>query len=356
MLEAKVMNEQTRSGSTLMRDMNILLAARWELDPTNQLNWRPERPISQWQGVIISDGKVIRLNLQHRKLTGIISPELVGLTNLKQLSLSGNELTGRIPPEVWKLQKLEQLYLSGNKLTGNIPPELGRMINLRDLTLANNRLTGVIPPEFGKLTNLQWLLLSNNFLYGWIPGILGQLLQLECLDLSNNKLQGPMPASLANLSNLRILNLSNNTLSGDFYNAYKNWQKLERLELSGNDITGTLPHELALLVKKGQLMTDVRKKEPMLIPQIFFSCAAEDIGDNTVYPPEMLYWHQDGWYCEECLGQFALDRPDGLAEDQEWGEAERNAVWKKIREGGTLQAYLIKNPDKLNDALVNSSW
>ena len=77
--------------------------ANWEANA----NWLSDRPIGEWLGVTTnSNGRVIRLWLPGYNLTGVIPPELDGLSNLTVLVLSSNQLTGEIPPELGGLSNL----------------------------------------------------------------------------------------------------------------------------------------------------------------------------------------------------------------------------------------------------------
>ena len=141
-------------------------------------------------------GRVVRIDLDSKELSGIIPPEIGNLAALEWLSLGSNELTGPIPPEIGNLTALEWLSLGSNELTGPIPSEIGSLTSLESLWLYGNRLTGSIPPEIGNLTNLENLALSSNQLTGPIPLELGKLTNLDYLSLDSNRLTGCVPESL----------------------------------------------------------------------------------------------------------------------------------------------------------------
>lgn len=129
------------------------------------LDWNPNRPMSEWEGIRVgAPSAVVALELGQRDLTGIILPELGQLAELEVLDLGGNWLAGEIPPELGRLTNLRGLDLAYNSLTGNIPGELGRLSRLQSLYLNNNYLNGVIPPELSKLTSLRSRSWSNNHL------------------------------------------------------------------------------------------------------------------------------------------------------------------------------------------------
>ena len=189
-----VWTELTASGPQSASDRAVLVAfyhstggASWNFNTY----WLSDRPIGDWHGVTTdSNGRVIRLSLVSKQLTGEIPPELGGLSSLTALFLGSNQLTGEIPPELGGLSNLTELDLGSNQLTGEIPPELGGLSRLTDLRLRNNRLTGEIPPELGGLSNLRQLSLSGNQLTGEIPPELGGLSNLNRLWLHDNQLTG----------------------------------------------------------------------------------------------------------------------------------------------------------------------
>ena len=67
---------------------------------TDNTNWCSDKPLSEWYGVYMWDGRV------------------------KNIILTDNNLTGQIPEQFGDLTGLEYLYLSSNKLEGNIPESL----------------------------------------------------------------------------------------------------------------------------------------------------------------------------------------------------------------------------------------
>ncbi len=266
-----------------------------ELTDPGDKNWLSELPLNEWVGVTVDEtGRVVRLDLSGRELSGHIPPELAKLEhlrvldlrsnnlageippelaeldNLRILGLSQNKLTGEIPPELGGLDKLEVLHLDGNELTGEIPAELGNTSELRELLLDRNKLTGAIPPELGSLANLQSLRLPWNSLTGEIPPELGNLRRLRELILRGNQLTGEIPPELRGLVGLKRerhhfvgflvdyliapshtgfgsaygLDLSKNLLTGPIPPELGGLIQLKGLNVSGNQLTGELPPEL----------------------------------------------------------------------------------------------------------------
>ena len=173
-----------------MSDCEALLASRDALAGEGTLNWDPETPMGDWDGVHF--GWDVR-----------------GVTRVTQLLLEDSGLTGHIPAVLGSLRFLRILGLQNNQLSGPIPPELGAARELYALHLRGNRLTGTIPPALGSLHLLNVLSLGNNQLTGRIPPTL-ESVELRALDLSNNQLSGPVPPMRASFDRLEHVALHGN--------------------------------------------------------------------------------------------------------------------------------------------------
>ena len=126
-------------------DCNALLAARDTLRGTAALNWAPDTPITQWDGITLSEAsRVTKIKLQKRGLNGQIPAELGRLDRLQELWLYSNDLSGSIPPELGALPDLRWLFVSSNKLRGQIPGTLNNLA-LDRLWLHKNSFTGCVP-------------------------------------------------------------------------------------------------------------------------------------------------------------------------------------------------------------------
>ncbi|KAH1047211.1 hypothetical protein J1N35_037995 [Gossypium stocksii] len=85
------------------------------------------------------------IDLSCNQLTGIISPGLGNLSEIRGLNLSHNNLTGPIPSSFSKLKQIESLDLSYNNLNGRIPPQLIEVTTLEVFSVAYNNLSGPLP-------------------------------------------------------------------------------------------------------------------------------------------------------------------------------------------------------------------
>ncbi|MEM9992343.1 MAG: leucine-rich repeat domain-containing protein, partial [Bacteroidota bacterium] len=130
---------------------------------TSGNNWNPENncDVCTWSGVRCNvDGRVRRLLLSNRGLTGEMPAELSDITTLVELDLSNNNLTGILPVKIGSLTNLQDMNVSQNQVTGEIPDDLGRL-PLTHLKLNNNQLQGCIPSSLKNLCGIN-VDISNN--------------------------------------------------------------------------------------------------------------------------------------------------------------------------------------------------
>ena len=70
--------------------------------------------LATWHGIEVAMGRVIEVRLPENLLTGVLPPELAGMSMLQVLDLGDNNLTGQIPPELGMLAGLRVLNLGDN--------------------------------------------------------------------------------------------------------------------------------------------------------------------------------------------------------------------------------------------------
>ncbi len=234
-----VLNPTANPG--LVADCQALLALRDILAGSAKLGWNADRPITDWEGVVVggSPRRVHELSLANRGLWGVIPPTIGELSELRVLNLSGNSLGGVIPPELSELKHLHSLSLAYNFLCGGIPTDLSAVTSLTLLNLAGNHFEGPIPPELGGLSQLHTLNLDNNRLIGAIPAELGQLTDLWYLALGHNQLTGTIPAEFSELPSLKSLSVVYNRLTLDMPEALGDLRA--KLWLKANRLTGCIP-------------------------------------------------------------------------------------------------------------------
>ncbi|KAL8061357.1 hypothetical protein ABFX02_02G081500 [Erythranthe guttata] len=238
-------------------------------------NWIGSDPCGDvWDGITCKNDRVVSITLASIDLSGQLSSDIAGLTELQTLDLSYNKrMTGPLPPQIGNVNKLSSLILVGCGFFGPIPGSIGSLQQLRYLSLNSNNFIGSIPPSIGNLTNLYWLDLADNKLTGTIPvsdgtspgldmlvntkhfhfgknqlsGVIPpQLfhsnLTLIHLLLENNQLTGRIPSTIGLVDKLEVVRLDRNLLSGPVPPNLNNLVSVQELYLSNNALTGSLPN------------------------------------------------------------------------------------------------------------------
>ena len=312
-------------------DRATLLNTKQTLDPRDELNWSPDIPMEQWDGVAVQDGRVVALHFRdiaekedfeehgdkgaYERLLlrgGCIPPEWGQLDALQVLCIAGTGLEGRIPPEIGDCEALTGLQvtesgidpqipaelgrcamlrvlhldcLEGPAGGGVIPPELGNCNRLEHLNLSAMNLSGEIPAELASCTHFKTLVLRDNRLSGSIPDALGDLRDIKELDLSGNDLSGPLPASIGGDRPLRKLWVGHNQLTGDVPEAFVACYALDTLAIANSGLSGTLPDEMADRVRPEDSRAD--DQGPLLVQMSTdesLAYMAAQWADNSVRP------------------------------------------------------------------------
>ncbi|KAL8199330.1 hypothetical protein R6Q57_012898 [Mikania cordata] len=181
----------------LPSDAIALLKFKSKADVENKLLYNLDERLDycQWQGVKCVQGRVVRLVLQGRGLTGIFAGDtLARLEKLRVLSLRNNSLSGTIP-DLSTLTDLKTLFLDHNTFSGTFPLSLVALLRLRSLNLARNNLSGQIPIELNDLDQLTDLRLEWNRFTGSLPPL--NLTGLMAFNVSYNNLTGSVPETPA---------------------------------------------------------------------------------------------------------------------------------------------------------------
>ncbi|MBD2705100.1 SBBP repeat-containing protein [Spirosoma sp. BT702] len=126
---------------------------------------------SPWAGVVCSNGRVVRLNMDSNNMIGSLPASMSALTQLVNLQVPNNQLTGGIDA-------------------------LRNLANLVDINLYNNHFSGPLP-SFTAMTSLQILVAhGGNQFSGSIPASLGTA-AMQTINLADNQLSGCFPSSLS---------------------------------------------------------------------------------------------------------------------------------------------------------------
>ncbi|KAL7001455.1 Phytosulfokine receptor 1 [Sarracenia purpurea var. burkii] len=217
----------------------------------------------------IDAGRVVKLELFRKRLTGEISESLAGLEQLRTLNLSGNFLRGSPPPGLFRFPNLEVLDLSNNDLSGSIPTKIDlpslQILDISDNSFANsvpvdlfdnltqirivdfafNYFTGSIPHGLGNCSSLEHLCIGSNYFTGNIPESLFRLPKLAQLSLPDNHLSGELSTGIGNLSNLVRLDISSNSFSGPIPDMFYTLSRLQDFSAQSNNFTGQIPSSLS---------------------------------------------------------------------------------------------------------------
>uniref|UniRef100_A0A803M9M9 Leucine-rich repeat-containing N-terminal plant-type domain-containing protein n=1 Tax=Chenopodium quinoa TaxID=63459 RepID=A0A803M9M9_CHEQI len=241
-----------------LQDQQSLLAFSEPLtSPLGPLKWSTSSDCcSSWEGIGCDDnGRITRLWIPGRELTGYISSSLGNLTSLSQLNISYNFLTGVLPAGVFSsLSSLDIVDISSNRLRGNLSASLPLGSNLTSFNASNNELTGHFPSSICKTSPLlKTLDFSRNFFNGEIPVGLGRCSNLEVFRADCNYLSGELPGDIYSLQSLVVLSLAANNISGTIQGILS-LTNLKIIELYGNYFTGEIPQDIAKLSKLEQLL------------------------------------------------------------------------------------------------------
>jgi len=228
--------------------------------------WDLETSASSWYGITVKNNVVVKINLFHNNLSGVLPASIADLKHLTELNLAFNQLTGELPKEISNLEELMILKLEMNRLKGSLPENLGNMTQLQELSLFNNFMSGAIPNSLGDLKALKILNLSSNNFKGSIPNSIGNLQNLESLGLFENNLEGNMPSELGNLIKLKELVLANNNLEGTIPKELGQLASLEIFQIQNN---GFDSFEDITLMRTNFLLVFDFDKEKIKIPLEF---------------------------------------------------------------------------------------
>lgn len=209
-----------------------------------------------------SRGRITKLYLDGKGITGSIPPKIGLLTSLQIMDLRNNQLTGTLPAEIGRLTEMRVMSVSNNALEGSLPVQIGNLTSLQKLYAHSNAFEGPLPASLFTLRNLTSIYLFGNRLSGSLPKQISQLSQLQTLALTGNRFSGPLPEDLGQLRGLQRLYLDRNDLSGSIPETLGGLSSATHLFLSHNEhLSGSIPvslSELPLLAEIDVTNTDVR--------------------------------------------------------------------------------------------------
>ncbi|XP_013616316.1 PREDICTED: phytosulfokine receptor 1 [Brassica oleracea var. oleracea] len=229
------------------RDLNALRDFITNLEPKPE-DWLANDNCCSWTGITCNSsftGRVTKLELGNKKLSGTLSESLGNLDQIKVLNLSRNFIKKSIPLSILTSPTLQTLDLSFNDLSGEIPQALN-LPSLQSLDLSTNNFNGSLTRSIGNLSSLVRLDVSWNSFSGEIPDVFRELTRLKYLSAQTNRLSGGIPRSLASSRTLNLLNLRNNSLTGPLLLNCTAMVELNSLDLGTNRFNGRLPENLSV--------------------------------------------------------------------------------------------------------------
>ncbi|KAL8201310.1 hypothetical protein R6Q57_012649 [Mikania cordata] len=259
-----------------------------------------------WEGITcdLSSGRIVRLELPMKRLTGSLSNSISNLDQLKTLNISHNFLKGPIPISFFHLSNLEVVDFSGNNFNGVLPVSIHmpalRVLDISDNSFVGsfpsglcvnssriqflifdlNHFNGVIPPGFQNCNFLEHLSMASNFLTGVIPDFLFLLPRLRELSLQNNMFTAIN--EIGNSSQLVRLDVSHNRVFGKIPDFFHNFPNLSYFSVRSNNMSGGIP----LSLSNSQIISYIDLKNNSLTGPIDFNCSmmvnltSLDLGSN----------------------------------------------------------------------------
>ncbi|KAK9069015.1 hypothetical protein SSX86_013131 [Deinandra increscens subsp. villosa] len=235
-------------------EASILLSIKSHLiDPLDQLqDWKiseqQHNVHCNWTGIACNSiGRIEKLDLSRRNLSGRISDDIQLLRSLTSIDLCCNGFASPLPKSLSNLTLLETVDLSQNYFVDSFPEGFGMASGLSLLNASSNNFSGAIPEDLGNNTELETLDLRGNFFIGSIPRSFKSLKKLGFLGLSGNNLTGPIPKEIGELSSIESIILGYNEFSGGIPREFGNLTSLKYLDLAYGNLGGSIPPELGNL-------------------------------------------------------------------------------------------------------------
>ena len=169
-------------------------------------HWLSEMPIDDWEGILIDNDRVTKVEIKNANATGVFPMSVLDLTEIRTLEIRNATITGAIPVELAELENLSRLVLSNCGMEGMLPDIFHLMDRLNTLVLDRNDFTGSLPK---------------------IPD------DLFLVYIDNNQFSGEVPASWANKA-ISAVQIQGNQLEGNF-DVFSTWTDWTSMNLSNNN-------------------------------------------------------------------------------------------------------------------------
>jgi len=155
----------------------------------NNSGWKTTSPVAVWDGVGVSNNRVV------------------------SLKFTGNKMTGKIPASFKNLSKLTTLFLLDNGLHATLQEFLDSLTALVTFHVGEYYFTDSLPPAVANLTNLQEFTLYGSYNLKHLPAAMKNLSNLVQMDVGYNALTGDISNAIP--PTLPYLNIAPNNLNFD---------------------------------------------------------------------------------------------------------------------------------------------
>ena len=134
----------------------------------NNANWCSERPLDEWFGVTVANGRVVGVanneGVGTNNIRGDISTilnALKGLDSLAVLDFRGyNDISGSVPDAIGEFGALKYIAMEGNPwgegLHGALTAQLANLTRLEYFSVRGNKLTGEVPRCIAENVNFKY--------------------------------------------------------------------------------------------------------------------------------------------------------------------------------------------------------
>jgi len=203
-------------------------------------NWLSSAPMEDWEGIQLSNDRVVTVELKNADAEGIFPMSILNLSELRTLEIRKATISGALPSELVQLEDLDRLVLSNCGMTGDLPPIFDQMTSLSTLVLDNNSFTGPLPDIHD---NYFLIYIDNNQFSGAVPPSWANK-SMRAVQIQGNQLEGSIDI-FSTWSSWGNMNLSdNNWDEASFPEWVDDNEALERFDCENCNLTGDLPTSL----------------------------------------------------------------------------------------------------------------
>ncbi len=117
-------------------------------------SWKSALPVKSWQGVTVSNNRLVALVMYGNHLTGTVPASFKNLDGITSIDFIDIEFRGDLLDYVSNFKELTNLHIGEQFLTGPFPSSLGYLPKLLTFYVYGTRFDGPIPASFGNLTSL----------------------------------------------------------------------------------------------------------------------------------------------------------------------------------------------------------